>query len=238
MIRGQRAISFPDWTQGGVKLSEPPREELLPWWNPDGATPGGVGGIWAYQPQGAASFAASLVDVSGNGNNAIDPGGLNTPGWDAVNGWKFTDLVSPHYLKTTFFPQNDQSQSVLIQFANVTGGRYLFGVRNLGGYLFNILDDVGLATVIYQNGGILNAPPALVNGNLAIAGGSGYRDGLPDGVIVPNVLASLLPCFIGCRNQAGAPNNPILAHIKALVIYDTALTAPQMLSRATAMAAL
>ena len=42
------------------------------WWNPNGDIPCEWG---AYQPKWAASFLASLIDLTGNGNNAGDPGG-------------------------------------------------------------------------------------------------------------------------------------------------------------------
>ena len=39
------------------------------WWDDDGAIGCCVG---AWQPKGAASYAASLLDLSGNGNDVIE----------------------------------------------------------------------------------------------------------------------------------------------------------------------
>ena len=78
--------------------------------------------IWAaYEPKGAASLAASYVDLSGNGNDAA-PGVAPT----LSSGWVFNG--GTQYLTTTFAPANDQNQAVFVQYADVIqGNRYLLG---------------------------------------------------------------------------------------------------------------
>lgn len=54
------------------------------WWTSGGAS----GLMFAYQPKGAASYAASKTDLSAAGNNASD--GSDIPIWDSTNGWTFS----------------------------------------------------------------------------------------------------------------------------------------------------
>ena len=210
----------------------------LMWWNPDGATPAGAGCWGAYQPKGAASFAASIIDITSQGNDAGDPGGAATPTWDAVNGWKFNGVGN--YLTTTFVPAGDQSQSALVQFSNVVGltTRFLFGQYDAANRQFRISPNEGGGTVYYANGGHLQVAPNLVAGNLGVSGNQGYRNGIADGGLLGAWGgAGVNAVYIGCRNFGG-PGFYIQAYIQAMAIYDVALTAPQVLARATAMAAL
>lgn len=49
-----------------------------------------VDSLWfAYKPKGAASFADSLLDWSGNGNDLTWSDESEKPEWDTANGWKF-----------------------------------------------------------------------------------------------------------------------------------------------------
>lgn len=204
------------------------------WWDPDGE---GLC-VWAaYQPKGALSFAASLIDLSGNGNDAGDPGGAATPGWNTVNGWTFDGLAD--YLTTTFVPQNDQSQSVLVQYTNVTNAGDVCGCRTTVPAQFRIIPD-STGTVRYQNGAASVAvAPQLAAGNLGIAGNQGYRNGAADGgALAAWGGASTFALYIGARNRAGAADAFCAAYVTAIAIYDCVLTAGQMLNVATAMAAL
>lgn len=209
----------------------------LPWWNPDGATPAGAT-FGAWQAKAAASFAASLIDLTGNGNNLGDPGGAGTPGWDAINGW-IGDGIADH-LTTTFVPANDQSQTVLVQFTGLVATTltdYLCGATNAGGSF-----AIGQSTVInrcwYGNGVVIGVIPALAAGNLAVAGNTAYRDGAPDGG--PMGVwggASTRTVYLLALNL-GFPTNFVAANVQAFVIYQNTLTGPQVLARAVAMAAL
>lgn len=207
------------------------QRKLGNWWDPDNE---GLCIYQAQQPKGAVSFAASLLDISGTGNNAGDPGGVATPPWDAVNGWKFDGIAD--YLTTTFVPQNDQSQTVIVQFTNVTNLGYLCGVSVGGGRRLTIRPDSGGGTgVRYENGGAVLVVPALLAGNLALAGDRGYRNGVAEGAAMAAWGAPIvLTLTIGARSGAiwGA------VYVQAFAIYDCTLTAPQLLSIANAMALL
>ena len=54
------------------------------WYDPGNE---GLPFVAVYAPQGAESYAASLVDLSGNSNNAVEK---VQPGWTSAAGWGFT----------------------------------------------------------------------------------------------------------------------------------------------------
>ena len=135
------------------------------WWDPAGE---GLC-VWsAYQPKGAASYAASKVDLSGNGNDCVDGGAF--PTWDVVNGWIF-DNAATDILNTAFVPASDQSQSVLVQFTvGDAAQRAICGESDTGAKDFWIHPDGNFGAVTYANGGGISVAPKLANGNLGIAG--------------------------------------------------------------------
>jgi len=206
----------------------------VPWWDPNNE---GLCAWSAYQPVGAASFAASILDLSGNGNDAGDPGGAATPGWDAINGWVFDGVGD--YLTTTFVPANDQSQSILVQYTGAAANNAAtLGTDNAANRMFQIFPNTVAANVVYRNGNQVAVAPGLIAGNLGIAGNQGYRNGAADGgAIGAWAGVSALAVYIGCTNN-GAPIFFRACNIQAVAIYDCILTAPQMLAIATAMAAL
>lgn len=209
------------------------------WWDPNNE---GLC-VWAaYQPKGAASFAASLLDLSGNGNNAGDPGGAVTPAWDAVNGWKFDGIDD--YLTTTFVPQIDQSQTMIVQFTNhppAGTGKYIAGSRAVAvADRFYLAPDRGaINNVLYGQGNFLGVIPKLLTGNLCVSGNQGYRNGIVDGGLI-GVYGAIptFPVWIGCVSLSGAGTGFIDADVQAFALYDCTLTAPQVLAVATDMAAL
>jgi len=206
------------------------------WWEAAGVAP------WAaYQPKGAASFAASLTDLTGNGRDAGDPGGGATPGWGAVTGWTFDGIAQ--YLTTTFVPgvALTQNQSMLIQFTALnasTGVDKLSGVIRSGVNIFGIGEQVGAST-IYYNGQTVGTGAPPVAGNLAVAGAQGYRNGAADGGLIGGwSLANGQPIYIGAENNAGVAQFFASYHCTALILYDVTLTAPQVALIAAAIAAL
>jgi hypothetical protein len=208
------------------------------WWVAGGApTP------WAaYQPKGAASFAASLIDLTGNGNNAGDPGGANTPDWDAVNGWDF-DATASEYLTTAFVPGDDNTQSVIVQFtgASVNGGMLAGARHDSDSQVYLGPRKGGSDDREYANAGAVTAGARVASGNMAVAGNRGYYNGIAEGAAMGAWVGgiALVPLHIGRLNRDdAAPGNYFTGYIQALVIYDSTITAAQVLAVATAMAAL
>ena len=226
-IHGAGFVSISDMANGAVGGVA----AAAPWWDPNSE---GLC-VWsAYQPKGAANLGASYTDLSGNGNTT-GPG--VAPTWDMVNGWKFNGTTQ--YLITTFLPQNDASQSMLGQFSGgpATSLNYLAGCRKAGASRFYLAP--ANTTVYYGNGGFTNPAPVLNAGNIAVAGNQGFRNGVADGGIIgafDTVPTDAL--YIGCVNYTGVPAAFFELYVQAFALYDTALTAPQVLSVYTAMAAL
>jgi hypothetical protein len=201
------------------------RPHSLNWWQAVPVTP------WAiYQPKGAASLAASYTDLSGSGHDA---GVGVAPAWDAVNGWKFNG--TSQYLTTTFVPDTDQSQTALVQFSNVTNDGRLFAFRAANDRRFWIIPDTGGNTVGYANGDEIEKGPLLAAGNLAVAGSEGYRNGAAESITIPGWGGEAGAVFIGAQ-VAGFKH--IAAYIQAIAFYASTLTAAQVLTLATEMAAL
>jgi len=204
------------------------------WWDPNGE---GLC-VWAaWKAKGAADYATSKTDLSGNGNNLAEGNGA-VP-WAAGAGWGFV-AANAQWLDTLFVPQNDQTQSVLVQYANaITINGYIFGMRDGASRLVQLLPNQNGTRVLYGNGGAQTVVPPLATGNIGIAGNSGYRNGAADGPALGAWAgAAVASCYIGCRNMAGVAGGFGTFNVWAVVIYDCTLTAPQMLAVANAMAAL
>ena len=176
------------------------------------------------------------MDLSGNGNNA---GVGVAPTWDAVNGWKFNGTTQ--YLTTTFVPQTDQSQSFLIQFTNLVGfDGWIIGAR--GGIVsriagiqpnYNVMPQVR-----YWNGNGVSVAPPLLAGHLAVAGDTGYRNGVSEGAPIPTYTGAAIQMWIGARNNLWVAELFCQVYVQAMAFYDCTLTAPQVAAVAAAMAAL
>lgn len=199
------------------------------WWEAGGA----AGAVRVYQPKGAASLAASYVDLAGNQDAA--PG--VAPTWNGTDGWIFNG--STQYLTTGFVPDDDQSQTVLIQFTNAptTGGQFLFGSRNGAGNR-----QIGFRIVSGDwasfNGADRTRGTAQTSGNYGLNALNGYLNGADVGG-GPHAAwgGTGLEVYIGARNNAGADNFTAV-YIQAFVIYPTSLSDAHIAAVAAAMAAL
>lgn len=202
------------------------------WWDP---LQQGLCAWCAYDAKNASSLANSYLDLTGNGNNC-GPG--VAPGWAAGVGWSFDGATQ--YLLTGFGPQNDQSQSVLCQYANFASAgvnNYVVGSGDTT-RAFLLHGNRAGAACLYGNGQSAIVAPPLLAGNLGVAGNQGYRNGVADGgALGVWTLAPLGDTAIGC-SWRGFPNYFAQVDVIAVAIYDCVLTAPQMLAIATAMAAL
>lgn len=208
------------------------------WWDPNGE---GLS-VWAaYAPKGAASLAASYTDLSGNSHDA---GVGVAPTWNGTDGWIFNG--SSQYLTTGYLPAAWNTSSLLIQFSDVTAGSgtvwYLGRIKAAGSEFFGLSPQPLNVRHYYGNGNFVHVAGNLTNGNMAVVGNQGYLNGSADGGLIA-ASAAALPAdagglFIGASNEDGSAARFIASYIQAVAVYDTALTAPQVLAVATAMAAL
>lgn len=193
----------------------------------------------AYQGKGAASYAASLVNLANAGTNDLTAV-AGAPNWAAGTGWSGFQALGTG-LDTGLIPANDQSWSVLIQFANHTRNtsRVLGAYTGAANQEFAILPVSG-ASYSYRNGGQFAPLGNVNNGNLGFAGNQGYLNGVADGgAIVAWGGASTFSVYIGALNFAGALLVETDGDVVASAFYrGGALSAPQMAAREAAMAAL
>ena len=213
---------------------------VVPWYLSGGILAANC--IAAYQPKGAASLAASYVNLANPGTYDAAPG--TAPTWAAGTGWTFNGTTQ--YLTTGIVPA--ATFTIIAQFsgASLPPGNYPQPVgQNTTGAVNNI-----------SNGGVIPFPGGnhyfswggaattvaggLAAGNLALAGNQGYLNGVADGAAVGGGYGvATRGLFIGARNSnAGAAEYWYAGNIQAVAIYDVTLTAPQVAAVAAAMAAL
>jgi len=209
----------------GIQAHKPRVSGAAAWWG---------NAIAAYDAKNAASQAASYSNLANPGTYDLTLG--VAPAWANGVGWTFNGTTQ--YLKTEIIPQNDQSQSMLVRYTNLTAGRSLAEVFSPGGGRFGIEPNF-FASRSYFNGGNLVIVGGIAAGNVGIAGGTGYVNGVPDaGVMGAWTGASTFSVFIGARNTAGVTDNFCAVCVQQIVFFDYVLTDAQMLEKATQMAAL
>lgn len=208
------------------------------WWDDNGNISGALA---AWQAKGAASYAASLLDLTGNGHTLVERNG--TVPWSAEAGWEFVaaDLKS---LDTMIVPSD--GYSVLVQFANAQesfAGTLLGIVAPVVGnhyFLIPILDSnhtYGIGTDPGNN----NRPGNLSAGNMGMAGYDCFKDGAADGSVATGTFSWSLTMTIGAGKRRDAEvlvGFWVTADIIAVAIYDTVLSAGDMATIAANMAAL
>ena len=203
----------------------------VPWWMATGLDP------WAaWVAKGVEDIATSLLDLTGNGNDLSDPGGSDTPDWDAVNGWGFDAIQQ--YFDTLYVPDGlSQAHSMFVQYANAVGA---WGVVMGGGYdTLVIVPDTGSNQVSYANGGLPNVQvPKLLSGNLGISGDVGYRDGAVDKAIATSYAGNSDSVYLGGLNDGGYSSG-LECTIQAAIIFDeSGIGSAQAAALAAAMAAI
>lgn len=206
----------------------------VPWYRAGGAP----APVAAYQAKGAASIAASYVNLVTPGTYNAAPG--VAPAWASATGWTFDALTQ--YLTTGVTPA--AGWSMIIGFSGA-----LSMIRTLAGEVnattgasarMAISASSGGGGVLYSNGGQLTVAPTLLSGTLAVAGQQGYRNGVADGGAIAAFSGIPIEIYIGARHREAPANVDQFtdATIAALVIYSVTLTAPQVAAVSAAIAAL
>lgn len=204
----------------------------LPWWLAGGApTP-----VAVYQPKGAASLAASYVNLANPGTYDAAPG--TAPTFDAATGWTFNG--TNQYLTTGVVP-NGGAYTCVVRFSDSSGNNAFFGTQSSSTTIFAIFRNTANG-LYYNNGGASTAKHPVINqGVVAVAGSNtGYRNGVAESGTVNQAWSGTLThaLYIGARNNAGTTDQYFNGKIQAIVIYNMTLTAPQVAAVSAAMAAL
>jgi len=210
---------------------------VTPWWLSGEIAASAANCIAAYQPKGAASYAASKVNLANPGTyDLIDTGHI--PAWSSLNGWLFNGST---YLDTGIIPASDWTMIVGFDFAQpMSLTSWMCGVDSAGNARFYLAPTWNQTKRLYGSGGYSVKNGIYSSGIMAIAGQQPYFNGATDGAALTAWdTTQSRPIFIGCLNQiSGSPIYYYKGNIQAISIYSVALTAPQVAALSAAMAAL
>ncbi len=201
------------------------------WYTLDGAITSCVA---AYQAIGAADYAASKVNLTGNATyNCVD--GAAYPTWAAETGWTFNGTTQ--YLTCGVVPSS--TWSFVIRFSDSENSGYMLAESPDLSTGFGIAPQRGSGGVVrYLYGTLTDKAPIMTGGILAMAKNTAYRDGTSDGTIGTTFPSTNYAFGIGARNIAGTYNTFWKGKIQAISIYNLTLTGTQVRLLTTAMAAL
>lgn len=208
---------------------------MTDWWEAGGAT----GCIQALQAKGAASYAASLTDLSGNGNDASE--GV-APDWDSTNGWKFNG--SDDYLITGIVPGENYTMIISLDSSSTNTdaicGKYeeTVGEEDLNFrimYAYNPIEE-RIEITFYHGDGVYLEIDTVV-GVYALAGRGCYINGSSVGTITSDWYGNgdSQDIYIGAYNSDGSPSSYIDLYVQAFAIYDNTLSADEVAAVSTAM---
>lgn len=216
------------------------------WWLAGGIDPANC--IAAYQPKGAADYAASKVNLANGAHTLTD--GSPAPSWDTSYGWQFgsssyliTDIVAPH----------TQAQSMFVRFRDQTAtwaaiyvGSLVGNSNREGAYIAPYCFNSGLRG--YSNLHPTTKAGGVTNGVMGFAGDKAFLNGTDEGITIGDAIYSWeVPAFlIGCaatwtwtdHGYNYAPNYFTNGKVQAISFYSSAITAAQASAVSAAMAAL
>jgi len=222
---GTEAVSYGSFNDAaGASLLDSGTYPLPPTPLVDGAVSGwwalyGQTVVAAYQPKGAASLAASYVNLANPGVNDASAG--VAPTLDA-SGWVFNG--STQYLTTGIVPAS--GYTMIVRFSDATANasfRAMIGSLSPTLQRFYIDPNRTSVGILYAAGGSVTVASGIDNGVLAIAGQSAYRNGVLDGAI-PASTISAAAIYIGARNNNGVADVFRVCKIQAVAIYSTTLS--------------
>ncbi len=205
------------------------------WWLAGGISAANC--VEVYQPKGAASYAASKINLANPGTyDAAD--GAAFPTWSSQIGWTFVG-ASSQYLTTGYIPA-DQNHSLIIRFCNgyEDSANLILGALNAVATINQEFSNDHSDVVDYINGAVpfVSIAPGLDHGVLAMAGNKAYRNGVNEGgnlsawgagtAVAPN---------IGGRNFNGVAGTFWTGMVQAFAAYNIALTPAQVLAVTNAM---
>lgn len=199
-----------------------------PWWLSGGIA--AANAVAVYQPKGAASLAASYVNLANPGTYNAAPG--VAPTWASATGWGFDGATQ--YLTTGVIPSG--TWSMLLRLSGATAAtKYIAGASTTNQAFF--LLHTAASMLFYNNtaasGGITSAG-APGTDVFAIAGINAYRNGAVVSGTMPGTAQAVSQITIGVV----ATTNYFPGNIQAFAIYNTTLSAAQVLAVSTSMAAL
>ena len=225
--------------QVGRVLGQASAAPAADWWEVAGQTC-----VVAYQPKGAADYAASLVNLANPGTYNATAG--SAPSWASGTGWTFNG--SSHYLICSWVPANNNITSLI--YYNYTGtgdDQTLFGFYKSGAPTGAIQlairnhSPIGMISyngAVYPTGTTVNSP-VLTSGVYGFANKQPYRNGSPESTTINAASSSgFLTPYIGAADVDSSPAGYLPGSIYAIVFYSTVLSGAEVATVSAAMAAL
>lgn len=190
--------------------------------------------VAVYQPVGAASLAASYVNI-------VNPGTYNAaagvdPTWSASTGWTFNGTTQ--YLTTGITEAGGSpTWTFLVCYSGTpASNRCAFGATYSNGGCE--IRPVYGTDVLYTHGNGFLAAPALTGLNvLGFSGSLLYRNGVYDGDTGAFTSAADRAIYIGAQNT-GSASNFFNANIRAFVVCSSTQSAAQIYQASIGMLAL
>lgn len=205
----------------------------IPWYLAGGVSQANC--VAAYRAQGASSLAASRVNLANPGTyNLVELSGTMT--WDATNGW--SQSTSAIVFTTGITGAVAGSWTWIIKFSGAENGKQPFGSVQAGERM-SVTPNYSAASVRYYTVGAETVrTPHLTAGILAMAGMQPYRNGAADGAeisVTPTTVTDALYLMGSNDGTGGVSANFIDGYVQGFALYNTALSAAQVLAITTAM---
>lgn len=165
-----------------IGLARSTTRSATPWWTT--STLAASSALVVYQPLKAASYAASLVDLTGNGNDVsfiylgVTLPEERRPEWSLAEGWKFlTDPVNTVYSRMCFFPdglyaQSDWSVFCVYQAVDLISGqcRLTGSRRSSTGDRFYLWPAYATSTFYFGHGPAYSGGASVLSGDVIMSG--------------------------------------------------------------------
>lgn len=219
----------------GLQVISPRGGAAIPWWLSGGISAANC--VAAYQPIGAASYAASKVNLANPGTyDAVD--GTATPDWDATYGWRFDKANSEYLVMQKAINGTGWSMVIRYKGAVIGATMYMAGAVNYSLYFglgFRYNGDVYFAAGNQVYVKISGAPDG---GTVVVSGTRGYYNADEKSSALTGNTNNGSYIGIGCNLVGGSPSSYFKGDIYAMSVYDTTLNAAQVPAITTAIAAL
>ena len=189
---------------------------VAPWWRAGGAPEP----VAVYQPIGAASLAASYVNLANPGVFDAAPG--VAPTWASGTGWGFNGTTQ--YLDTGYTQATTVNRAVIIRFTNATTANNGAVVGNLNsggtaGYgISPHRTGAGGEARIYSGNSFATA--VVVDGIVAVAATRGYVNGVDVGGMSYADFTPASNILVGAW-RTGTNFLYRACDVQAIAIYDT-----------------
>lgn len=210
------------------------------WWLTGGISPANA--IVAYKPKGAASLAASYVNLASPGTN--DAVAVNAPDLVAA-GWDF-ELGNSDHLTVAGVSAALKPMTMIVRTTREANGfaNTYFGASANGGWQFRT-DSLNALQLVRGAVALIGAGSAITDGVDTVVAvtysNTGvytfYINGVASGTGTNDVTPTATTLYIGARYNSGATEE-CDGIISACAMYDTVLSAEQIAALSTAMAAL